>query len=434
MTAPATNVVLNPSIIAKAAVRILDNELVMANRVYRGYEDEFGKKVNGYDIGDTITIRKPNQFTVRNTITATTGGQDTVEGKLTMQVNLVRGVDFSFTSQQLTLNITELADRVIKPAMVQLANAIDTAVMAEFYRIPNWVGMPNGALGVETAIGSFAAFAKGAERLDQGSVPQDDRSAVLSPESNWALAGSQTALFLQSVGQPAYRTGEIGMIGGVSTYMSQNVPTWTRGTATGAAPLINGAAQNVTYATVLNTESVPGTQSLITDAWTISSTITKGTVFTIAGVFAVNQITKAVLPFLQHFTVLADASSDGTGNATLTISPAIITTGAFQSVSAAPADNAAILIAGTVGAPSGSYRQNMMFHKNAFALAVVPMIKPPGAVDVARETYKGISVRLIPYYDGLNDVSQWRCDVLFAVKTVDPRLAVRISGVSTSLS
>src|SRR5258706_5957597 len=274
----ATNTILNPSIIAKAAVRILDNELVMANRVYRGYEDEFAKKINGYDVGDTITIGKPTQFTVRNTIVAASPTQNTTEGKLTMQVSNVRGVDFSFTSQQLTLNIGELADRVIKPAMVQLANAIDTTLMAEFFRINNWVGQPD--TGADTAIASFASFARGAERLDQMACPTDDRSAVLSPESHWALAGSQTALFLQSVGQPAYRTGEIGVIGGVSTYMSQNVPTYTN-TCTDDVAAVNGANQNVTYASVLNTESVPGTQTLITGSWGATDVISKGSVFTI---------------------------------------------------------------------------------------------------------------------------------------------------------
>lgn len=413
------NTILNPSIIAKAAVRILDNELVMGNRVYRGYEDEFGKKVNGYDIGDTITIRKPNQFTVRSVITATI--QDVVEGKLTMTANQVRGVDFSFTSQQLTLNISELADRVIRPAMVQLANAVDVAIMNEFFRIPNWVGQPD--TGADAPIDSFAKFARGMERMDQMSVPQDDRSAVLGPESNWALAGSQTALFLQSVGQPAYRTGEIGKIGGVDTYMSQNIPTYTN-TCTDDTAAVNGASQNVTYASILNTESVPGTQTLITNGWGATDVISKGTVFTIAGVFAVNAVTKAKLPFLQHFTVMADVTAVA-GAATLTISPAIITSGAFQSVDSVPGATAVITCAGGVGV---AYRQNMMFHKNAFALAIVPMIKPPGAVDCARESYKGISVRLIPYYDGTNDISQWRCDCLFAVKTVDPRLAVRVSG------
>jgi hypothetical protein len=153
-----------------------------------------------------------------------------------------------------------------------------------------------------------------------------------------------------------------------------------------------------------------------------------GTVFTIANVFAVNQVTKATLPFLQHFTVLANATAVA-GAATLTISPAIIISGAFQTVSAAAIGGANIVVA---GAASGNYRQNMIFHKNAFALAVVPMVKPSGAVDVARETYKGISVRLIPYYDGTNDISQWRCDVLFGVKTVDPRLAVRVGGSVTA--
>lgn len=420
------NTILNPSIIAKAAVRILDNELVMGNQVYRGYEEEFEKRVNGYDVGDTISIRKPNQFTVRNTIVAST--QDVTEGKMTMVANQIRGVDFGFTSTQLTLNIGELSERVIKPAMVQLANAIDIAIMSEFIRIPNWVGQP--ATGADAPLDSFAKFARGAERLDQMSCPSDDRSCVLSPESYWAMAGSQTALFLATIGNQAYRKGQIGMVGGIDTYMSQNVPTYVAGTGADAAALINGAAQNVAYSAVLNTESVPGVQSLITDGWGVTLTITAGTVFTIAGVFAVNPITKATLPFLQHFTNLTLQTSDGAGNATLSIAPAIITSGAFQTVSAAPADNAALTV---VGAASAGYRQNLMFHKNAFALAVVPLVKPPGAVSVSRESYKGLSVRMIPYYDGTNDISNFRCDVLFATKTVDPRLAVRITGGTSTV-
>jgi hypothetical protein len=76
---------------------------------------------------------------------------------------------------------------------------------------------------------------------------------------------------------------------------------------------------------------------------------------------------------------------------------------------------------------STSYSQNMAFHKNAFALAVVPMDRPPGAVDVARETYKGLSVRVIPVYDGINDASMWRLDVLYGFAAIDPRLAVRMA-------
>lgn len=410
------NTILNPAIIAKAAVRILENELVFANRVFRGYEDEFTKKVNGYDVGDTITIRKPNQFTVRTGATAST--QDVVEGKETFQVATQKGVDFKFTSSQLTLNISELSERVIRPAMIQLANAIDQDLAALYKDVYNWVGTPG------QNVDAFADFAKAPERLDLTAVPSDMRCAVLSPTDHWAMAGSQTALYMNSVAQGAYRKGSIGEIGGVDTYKSQNVATHTTGALAGT-PLVNGAGQSVAYSATLNTEAVPGTQSLVTDGWTASTTIKQGDVFTIANVFAVNPVTKAKLAFLQQFVVMADATADGTGNATLTISPAMITTGAFQTVDSAPADNAAIT---KVGAGATGYLQNLVFHPNAFGLVVVPMVKPPGAVDVARESYKGLSVRLIPYYDGTNDVANYRLDVLYGKKTLDARLACRLSG------
>ena len=54
------NTTLTADIIASAAVAVLDNELVMARKVFRGYEEDFGKKVNGYEVGETISIRKPS--------------------------------------------------------------------------------------------------------------------------------------------------------------------------------------------------------------------------------------------------------------------------------------------------------------------------------------------------------------------------------------
>lgn len=408
-----SNTTLSASIVAKAALAILENELVMANAVYRGYEGEFDKKVNGYTVGDTITIRKPTDFTVRNTITAS--AQDVTEAKTSITVNQIAGVDFAFTSQQLTLNIGELSERVIRPAMVQIANQIDVSVMSLYKDVPQWVGTPG------TLVQSFAGFAKGPTNLDQRSVPQDMRSAVLAPADYWAMAGSQTALFNNAINGQSYRRGRIGEVGGVETYMSQNAPTFTTGPF-GGTPLVNGAGQNTTY----DTTGV-NTQSLITDGWTASAAarVKKGDVFTIAGVFDVNPVTKATLPILKQFVVVSDGSSDGSGNLTLTIAPQIITSGAFQTCSVAPADNAALTFIGTANT---SYTNNLMFHRNAFALVTVPMVKPPGAVDVSRQSKNGLSVRVIPFYDGVNDKSTWRLDVLYGTKTIDPRLAVRVSG------
>ncbi len=410
-----SNTVLTADIIASEAIGVLENNCVMGDLVYRGYEEEFDQKVNGYSVGDTISIRRPTDFTVRSG--AGVAMQDAVEGKFSLAVDTQEGVDFKFTSSDLTLKIDKLSERIIKPAMVQLANSIDRKLTALYKDVWNWVGTPG------STVDSFADFAKAPERLDLGAVPQDDRCAVLSPTDQWGLLGSQTALYMQDVAKDAYRRGKLGMIGNVDTYSSQNVTTHTGGTRDNTTPTTKGSANSTTWASSKNT----GTMSLLTSGWDAAATLKQGDVFTISTVFAVNPVTKATLPHLQQFVIKSDVTSDGTttNTTTLTISPPIITSGAFQTVSGAPADSATITVVGTA---STGYAQNMVFNKNAFSLVMVPMVKPPGAVDVARKTYKGYSVRVIPFYDGVNDVSNWRLDVLYGVKTVDARLATRLSG------
>jgi hypothetical protein len=218
------------------------------------------------------------------------------------------------------------------------------------------------------------------------------------------------------------------------TYSAQNVPNHTVGVATGT-PLVNGGSQNVTYANAISGTISGGTsQTLVTDGWTNSTTgiVKKGDVFTIAGVFAVNPgpgegaTGKIVMPYLQQFTVLADANSGGsTGPATVTISPAIIISGPQQTVSAAPADNAAITVLGT---GNTAYPQNIGFHKNAFALVTVPLEMPDGAAFKARESHNGLSMRVVKDYDIDNDTDIIRLDILYGVKSLSPELAARLWG------
>ena len=415
-----SNTTLTADIIAAEAITILDNELVMAKQVFRGYENEFSKNINGYKVGETISIRKPTDFVVRDG--AVMDVQDVTEGKTTITVDKRKGIDFRFTSQDLTLNIKDLSERVIKPAMVQLANQIDSDLMALYKDVPNWVGTPG-----ET-VNSYTDFAKAPERLDEYAVPMDGRSAVMSPADHWGLLGSQTALYMQDVAKGAYRKGSLGMIGGVDTYMSQNVPTHTTGDFAGTV-LIDQAltSTTTTYDAVKNTNQ----QTIHMDGFTTATAALKaGDVFTIADVYAVNPVTKARLPFLKQFTVVEDVSmSSNEGD--IVVTPALIWTGAFKNVDVASGttdlNNKAVTWLGT---SSTNYRQNMVFTRNAFALVTVPLVSPPGAVDVARKSYKGTNVRVIPVYDGVNDTSAWRLDVLYGTKTLDGRLATRLSGTA----
>jgi hypothetical protein len=411
------NTTLTADIIAKEALTILDNNLVMAKQVFRGYENEFSKKSNGYEVGEVLTIRKPTDFTVRDG--AVMSPQDVVEGKTTVTVDKRKGVDFKFSSQDLTLKIGELSERVIKPAMVQLANQVDADLMALYAGVPNWAGSPG------QVVNSYHDFAKAPELLDEYAVPQDQRSAVLSPQDHWGLLGSQTALYIQDAAKGAYRKGSLGEIGGVETFMAQNVPTHVTGSRAGTT-LIDGSitSSTVSYASVKDTN----VQTIHVDGFTgATDTIKKGDVFTIAGVHAVNPVTKARLPFLKQFVVTEDATMVA-NEGDIVISPALIWSGAFKNVDVVGVTDLNNQAVTFLGAASTSYRQNLVFHRNAFALVSVPLVSPPGAVDVSRQTYKGTSVRVIPVYDGVNDESAWRLDILYGVKALDPRLATRLSG------
>lgn len=415
-----SNRTLTADIIAAEALAILDNELGVLNTIHRAYEDEWDSRVNGYKKGATLSIRRPADFIVRHG--AVMNAQDVLEGKVTLTIDQQSGIDFQFTSQEMTLEMTGengLSERVIKPAMISLVNDIAADVFGTMYKsIYNWAGTPG------QVINSASDFLQGTLRMNLMAVPLAQRSCVLSPTDHAGLLGSQTAMYIQAAASGAYRDAELGRLLGVETWMSQVTPTHTAGSRTNTTPLVDGANQNVTYATAKDT----WTQSLVVKGAGNAITYAEGDVFTIAGVYMVNPKTKVATAVLQNFVVRAAATSSSGGAVTLTISPPIMIAGQpHQTVSAAPADGAAIT---NVGTASTAYDQNMVYHKNTMALAFVPMELPAGAVNPSRKSAKGISVRVIPVYDGTNDNNKWRLDVLYGRKPIDPRQATRLSGTA----
>lgn len=409
------NSLITPSIIAKEALVQLENNLTMANNVHREYKKEFVK------VGDTVSIRKPVKFYAADGKTRV--NQDVEEANTSITVDKQKHVSWKFSSKDLTLTVEDYSERYIKPAMIALANTIDRNGHALYTNVWNHVGTPG------TTPDDFAKVAAAAQRMDEMAVSTDMRKAVMNPAAGYAIAGTAQALYMNGVNTQAYRKGSIGELAGLSTYRSQNVSNHTVG-ALGGTPIVNGASQNSTYANVKNTNS----QTLSTDGWSnsITGVLKAGDVITIAGVYAMNPVPgegttgKLQMPYLQEFTVLSDADSNGSGEADLSISPAIITSGPYQTVSAAPADNAAITV--KTGTAATAYPQNLAFHKNAFALVTCPLELPDGVEFKARETHKGLSARVVKQYSIDDDDDIIRIDVLYGWKAIYPDLAVRLTG------
>jgi hypothetical protein len=419
-----SNSLITPSIIAKEALMQLENNCVMANLVHRDFEDEFVK------VGSTISVRRPVQFTV--TSGATLAKQDVTEGKFSVAVDSQKHVGWGFSTADLTLTIDEYSERYIKPACIQLANQIDADLCGLYKNLWNWVAGTSGTsgtgtLGSNNLVNTFADFAKGPQRLDEGAVPSDDRRAVLSPGDHWALVGSQTALYFDKIGEPSYRKGKLGDIAGVATYMDQNVKSHTCGTRDNTTPAADAAAGNGVLSTTYATSKDTGTMILATDGWSTSETLTEGDVFTISTVLAVNPVSKASMAYVQQF-VVRTAVTVTNGDSEVVISPPIIATGAYQTVSEIAADADLIINMGTA---SAAYVSNMVFHKNAFALVMRPLVMPDGVAFKSKQSKNGFSIRVLKDYDIINDEEIIRLDVLYGVKTVDARLGTRLSGDGT---
>lgn len=412
---------ITPDIIVKEAMLQMQNHLVMGNNVHRNFEDDFAKN------GESVRVRRPNRYDVTDGATLGTG--DTEEANFTFTAVTQKHVPIIFTSKDLTTTIEEFSARYIRPAMIALANKIDADGLDEYKNVYSSVS----ADGSFTVPNSFADLAVASKRLDNMAVPPSnmgagpiDRVWVGNPGAFWDMASAQTTLFQQGMVKSAFTRGKLGNIAGFAFGMDQNTKVHTNGVLTGT-PLVNGASQNVTYLSSKNT----WTQTLLTDGWTnsLSPITVAGDVFTIAGVNHVNPVSKQDSGFLQDFVVTADANSGAsTGPATLTISPPIITSGPYQTVSAVPADNAAIT---ERGATVTDYVQNMAFHKDAFSLAMRPLEIPDGVSFSARVNHEGFSIRLIKDYDISSDQQKCRLDVLYGWKTIYPELAARYWAVNT---
>lgn len=407
-----SNTFLAPKVFANAGLKLLKNNLVMAKLC----DSEGVEKTFKPGVGGTVYVKRPPEFIIRNGATAS--AQDVVEGEIAVSIDTQQGVDVAFTSQEEVLNVDALLkSKVLDAAMSQIASSIDAALIAKINEFNNWVGTPGTSMSSPTAL--FAA----AQRLDEGAVPMTDRNGIMTPADGYGIAGSLLANAAQQGGAAAtaLSKAKIPLIGNIDSYITQTVPSLTTGTRATTGTLVNGASQAVTYATAKSTM----TQSLICDGQ-VSKTYKAGEVFTIAGVNAINPRTKADLGYLKQFTITADATSDGSGNVTLTVSPAMIASGAFQNVSAGPADNAALT---HLGALSTTFRPNAVFHKSAIKLVSAKLVMPfSGEADYATDPDTGLTVRYWRYSDGANDIHSHRWDVFYGVKNVDPRLGSRVSG------
>lgn len=397
------NQALTHQMVAREAAAMLVEENTVIPNINTSREREFGEEVQGYKKGDTVRVMVPPvPVTFSGAVFAGGGSAPaTNETSVNLTVDQQEHVALTFGAKEKKLELSEFKERFLRPAMNSLSSKVNSILLAEMYRkTPNvvgtWGSVPNTRTTWRSADSSLSRFL----------APNDMRYSHFSLDASDALAEANAALFhdgKEILGE--FSDNAVVRFANLDFFEQLSLPVHTNGA--GAGYVVGGAGQTGSSLAV-----VTGT-----------GPITRGSTITIAGVFSVHPITGVSTGKLRSFVVTADYAG-GAGN--VSIYPEITPTSATKigTVNASPAAAAVITIFGTA---SSSALQNLVFHKNAFASAFAPL-PVLASCEGYTATTKGISVRVMTFGDGKNDLENTRIDVLFALPAgIRPDHAVRVA-------
>lgn len=406
------NTLITPEWVTMETAMYFVNSLRGVAQFDRQYSDEFVQA--GAKVGDTVKVRLPVQFEASDGEALVT--QNLLDRTVNVILNRRRHVGFGWSSAQATTDLDDIRSRYVQPAAETLANVYDRVSLADV------------VLSVYNAIGTLGTTPNAALTYLQAKVkildlagPDEGLVAVLDPLANATIANATAALF-----HPGGKVSENWTKGqfaneqlGISKWFTdQNIPRFTSGACSAAStPLVNGAGQTGS--------------SIITDGWGAASAPVKGDIITLGGVYFVNPLSKESTGRLAQFVLTATPTA-GT-DITLSISPSIVTSGALQNVTAAPADNATLtywsMSAGGTQAATVS-PQNLVFHQQTFASVMADLVMPNGGAKGTRVNSKQINIamRYVEQFQITTDQNLNRLDILFGSAPIQERMACRVVG------
>lgn len=428
----ATVTVDQKALVLNAFAAQFQNNLVAKDLVdWHKYEGEMDDR-NGLKVVEQVGPRYVVTQTTDGVKDLSGGVQDSVFGSEQFIVNKTFGASMGWGDFVKIRDVGEARESIaLKNAAMQLAEVIDKYILGVASAAANnWTGTSPGA-----GIDSFGEFMQGYTRLKEEGVEDGDLRAVLTYQDKEDL-GEAVINFnaTDALATGAFRGGFEGAIGGIPTLFTQQLPTHTNGNdVSGAA--VDGANQHVNYASVA-VSSAPGrymTQTLHIDGITTGTgTVTAGSVFTIADVYAWDNRAQQSLNRLQQFVVVSGGTASGTSDIDLVIFPAIIVQGtsdvntAHATVDSIPADDAAVTFIGTA---SQVLKPRLMLQKQSINVCTADLIMPATG-EAKRQMLTKIPASVRMWQDSTFATGEHRVrfDIALTANIRDRRRIVRLSG------
>jgi len=396
----------NPEFYAQEALIQLYKALGMAGRVHRGAEQE--RNGAGNAKGDTINLKRPTKFSAQTHVAGTGSTVQAVVGEnIAITLNEHQEVKYALTDREIAYSSEQIITDHITPAAYALADKIDQDLHVLGARV-----------GPKTTVAGTAssAFITGPRKvLRNNEVPMDAGAIHYLIDSGMEAAFLDLGIFHEAritgegANQAALMNGTLGSRFGVEVFASQNADVdvaaiASTGTASDGSGDETGAVAVSDFAANVSTISV--------DAFGAVETYLTGDTFTIAGDVTV-------------YTLTADTTMVSTAG-TLTFYPPLRRNAA---------ENAVVTFANLTAIEEAANLRNLMFHRNAFALAFAPLPTTGDGAGAQMATVTdeitGLSVRARMWYDGGTATNFVALDALYGTQVLDSMLAVRVQRATS---
>ena len=387
-----SNQFITTQLVSNTALAMFANNAPFVMTGSRIYQDDFTS--SGYKIGDTLQVRRQNNFIVGDGATATP--QDIIETVENITVAHQYHALIAYTVQDLTLRIEDFSRMFIQPAIQNIVTQMERDICVAAELTLNYF---TGSAG--TPINSFTAVdTAGAKLLEQGVNISSDAYLAMTVRDGSSLKGALLNNFTPVFNEDIVRQSAIGHLSYFDIFQSQNIVRHVAG----AGPVSHPADT----LTVNGTVSSGNTIVLAGATVSITNYFLPGDIISIAGVSSVNPLSRASTGQDMQFVITAAASSDGAGAITITVSPSIVssTSSPLQNVSNAVLTTSAVTV-------TPSYNVNVAYPARALDIVCPPLYKlqvPYASVAVDPET--GLSLAVTQTGDILGYQNFMRLDVL----------------------
>lgn len=398
-------------------LQILKNSIEIG-RVFNTDQNEDYKKP--FAIGETTNVKLPQRWTIRDGLTYDAQSINRRSVPVTMQAPF--GIDFGFDDLERALRMEkseeEISEQLLKPAMAQLAQEIDSrCALFAYQNTPNIAGV----LG--TTPTTNTPYQRAETLLWENSAPKgSNRVCAVSPAMMEAfVAANETKFNPPSEIAKEFRTGEVGEYANATWVRSMSLYSHTAGTAVTSLLLAASPAQG---ATSLSCSGTDGQTVKVGDVIALDYGLS-------TQVNAVNPSTRRSTGRAKTFVVTQDATVASSA-VTINIYPAIDLPGSqYQNVDSVPGSNATVTLFPGTTSPSGKAGVNgLVLTRDAFALVSAPLEMPknvePGSF-MKHDPKTGIAIRFTRQWSINDSAMKNRFDVMIGLGALyAEQCAVRI--------